>query len=198
MQQVLYSLQLPTFLFHFSGFPWPVACICISLVSSALDPILPRYDLTFISSSAESLQTALGRALSKHSASWTTFASGLLPKACIEGWAMTSAHFFYQSPYPGILPAEAMLPMAKSQHSSKLTSLAGLWSLGEFCYVTQAQPLGILWRALLVYPFFSWASFLGPDPAWSQHPCFPTLNSATKSPECQPTRSSLPAHKTKG
>ena len=100
MQQVLYSLQLPTFLFHFSGFPWPVACICISLVSSALDPILPRYDLTFISSSAESLQTALGRALSKHSASWTTFASGLLPKACIEGWAMTSAHFFLPVPIP--------------------------------------------------------------------------------------------------
>ena len=194
----MFHLQLPAFLFHFLGSPWLVAYICISLVPSALDPSLPCYDLSFISSSAESLQTALGRALPKHSAWWTTFASGLLPKACIEGWAMTSAHFFYQSPYPGILPVEAMLPMAKSQHSSKLTSLAGLWSFSEFCYVTQAQPVGILWRALLVYPFFSWASFLGPDPAWSQHPCFPTLNSTTKSPECQSTRWSLPAHKIKG
>lgn len=77
--------------------------------------------------------------------------------------------------------------MVKSQYSSKLTSITVLCSLGEvsLCALNwnQAQPLGILWSSLLVYPFFTWVTFLGPDPAWSQHPCFPTLDSATKAPE---------------
>ena len=108
-----------------------------------------------------------------------------LPKACLEGWAMTSAHLL-TVPIPRIPSAEAMLSVAKSQYSSKLTSVTALCSLGEVSLRAlswnQAQPLGILWSSQLVYPF-SWVSFLGPDPAWPQHPCFPTLDSATKAPE---------------
>ena len=117
-----------------------MACICISLVPSALYPIRPWYDLSFISSSAEPLHTALGRALPKPSAWWTTSASGLSPKACIEGWAMTSAHFFFTSPIPSNTTSRGH--SANGQIAAQLQTDLFSWALvnGEFCYVHQARP----------------------------------------------------------
>ena len=48
--------------------------------------------------------------------------------------------FFLPAPYPAIPPAEAILPMAKLQHSSKLTSLAGLWSMVNFVMCIKLGP----------------------------------------------------------